>query len=203
MRKQCLRCHACKLREIWTRISGAPRSTHEHAGGTVAGYVAKYLTKDSIGQSYKPESSVKKRYSFSRSVKRPPSIVPVYRWIGQTIRDHDLWIWGKKNHEADRRWTDYLTDEGLFLRDESRYNRIGIVNPDGKWVDRSICSREHRGLCDRVPYFSPTKCRAWGGRHWEWFARRFGDDTLQMIQKKINDGFEYILPRLEETQAYD
>lgn len=203
MRLQCGMCHGCRLRQAWTALSGAPRSTHEHAGGTVAGYVAKYLTKDTIGQVYKPDDINMKRYSFSRSVKRPPSIVPVYRWIGQTLRDNGLWIWGRKQHEADKRWQDYITDEGLFLQDESTYQGVSVDNRDGKWLERASCSGAHRGLCDRVPYWSPTKQDAWGGKHWEWFAKLFGDDTVHMLKLKINNAFEYILPRLEATEAYD
>ena len=203
MRLECRYCTACRMRDVWRAISGATRSTHTAMVGGVASYVTKYLTKESIGQSYKPKTLTMKRYSMSRSCKRTPSVVPVYRWIGQTIRDSGNWIWGEKTHEADKRFQDYLTDEGLFLQDESNYQGFSIKAPDGKWLERSSCSEAHRGLCDRVPYWSPTKQNAWDGRHWQWFARQFGDDTLEMIQGKIVSAWEYIMPRLEATDGYN
>ena len=204
MRLTCRMCQACSMRSAWTAISGAPRSTHEIASQGVAKYVAKYLTKDTIQQTWKPsEAGMMKRASFSRSCRRTPAIYPVYRWIGQTLRDNDAWYWGKKTHEADKRFQDYLTDEGLFLQDESSYKRFSIENPDGKWLKRSSCSEAHRGLCDRVPYFSPTKQAAWDGRHWEWFRRQFGNDTYEMIHQKIFKAWEFIMPRLETTDGYN
>ena len=201
MRLQCGICDACRMRQEWTRISGAVRSTHEITTGNTARYVGKYLTKDVMSQRYATQRI--HRFSFSQAVKRLPSVVPVYRYIGQTIRDAGLWRWGVKNGKSDERWIDYITDEGVFFADESTWHPAGGVDSDGKWLERELCSVEHHGLCDRVPYWSPTKQRAWDYKHWDWFAKTYGNDTREMIQDKIYDAWEYIMPRLEETPSYD
>lgn len=198
MRLQCGECFACGLRTEWTTISGASRSTHEVTSGDTARYVGKYLTKDWMQNWY--SETGKKRYSFSQSVKRLHSMVPVYRYIGQTLRDVGEWHWGAKKHGSDIRGTDYLSYEDVFLQDRSEYNRVSIDVPDGKWLPRESCSEKHHGLCDQVPYWSPTKQRAWDYKHWDWFADAYGEDTRQMIQDKIYNAWEFISPRLESTE---
>lgn len=203
MRLQCNRCHACQLRKSWLEISGAERSTHERTVGDTARYVGKYLTKSVTHQTHYTGEGRRKRYSFSHSVKRMPSIVPVYRYIGQTIRDADTWLWGKRTGKSDERWADYITDEGLFLQDESKYSPISDAPVDGMWLERAACSESHHGLCDRVPYWSPTKQRAWDYKHWDWFGRAYGEDTKQYLQDKIMTAWEYIEPQYMKVESYD
>ena len=195
MRLQCGSCNACAMREAWTRISGAERSTHEITTGDTARYVGKYLTKSWMEKWY--ELVNRRRYSFSQAVKRAPSVVPVYRYIGQTIRDAGLWSWGVKKDIEDVRGKDYLTDEDIFLDDTSVFSVGNRGLDDGIWLERSGCSERHRGLCDIVPYWSPTKQKAWMDKHWEWFANAYGEDTRDMIQDKIYDAWEYVSPKLE------
>lgn len=202
MRLQCRVCTACQMRDAWLAISGATRSTHSITFGGVAPYVAKYLTKDTIGQRYKITETSMKRYSMGRDCKRLPTVVPVYRWIGQTLRDNGDWRWGRRRSKLDEPDRDYLTDERLFLHDKSQFGGAHEVDIDGLWLPREACSTKHHGLCDRVPYWSPTKQRAWGYQHWEWFARVFGEDTTEMIQRKIKGAWDYIAPQLEDT-PYD
>ena len=197
MRLECRYCTACRLRDAWRVISGATRSTHTKMDGGIAPYVTKYLTKDSIGQRYKPTGLTMKRYSFSRTCKRTPSVVPVYRWLGQTMRDEGLWRFGKKESQLDERLRDYITDEDLFHGDRSTYGIAGYEDYDGVWLPRSVCSEKHHGLCDRVPYWSPTKQKAWGYKHWDWFKRQFGDDTEIMLKQKIWRAWQYVEPQVD------
>ena len=197
MRLQCRRCQACWMRSVWTAVSGAMRSTHETITRGVARYVAKYLTKDSIGFRYKPTDLRMKRYSFSRSCKRIPAVVPVYRWLGQTMRDEGIWKFGKKESQLDERLRDYITDEDLFHGDKSTYGTAGYDDYDGTWLPREQCSERHHGLCDKVPYWSPTKQVAWEGKHWDWFSRVFGKDTEAMVKQKIWRAWEYAEPQVD------
>ena len=196
MRLQCSVCDACKLRREWTKISGAERSTHEITRGDIARYVGKYLTKDILHQRYYGGDKKRKRYSFSKSVKRSHTVVPVYRYIGNELRSKGLWKWGTKKQKGHERRIDYLTDEDIFLRDESIFRSGGWADKDGYWSERMDCSDRHRGLCDRVPYWSPSKQVAWDGKHWEWFAKTYGSDTHDLIQHRLERGRKYLREEL-------
>ena len=198
---QCYACDACQMRIAWESISGAPRSTHEITKGDTARYVAKYLTKDVVSQRY--TSKKMHRYSFSRSVRRSPSIVPVYRYIGQTLRDASMWRWGQRNGIDDVRRKDYFTDEDIFLDDYSSFVGGPRGLDDGYWRNKSSCSDRHHGLCDRVPYWSPTKQRAWDYKHWDWFAKAYGVDTHDMLWDKIEHAWNYLLPKLEGLDEHN
>lgn len=197
MRLQCGVCDACELRGLWTSITGAERSTHVVATGNTASYVTKYLTKTHM-EEFDGFFDRFRRYSFSRSCKRSPSILPVYRYIGNWLRSSELWQFGVKKHKADRRGEDYLTDYFVFTGNETEYERFKPEKWSGYMHERSICSEKHEMLCDPVPYWSPTRIRAWGGAEevWDWVARKWGEDTRQMLIQKIKTVFRRYEGRL-------
>ena len=185
MRLTCQHCDACRMREIWTELTGAERSTHVVATGNTASYVTKYITK-TVMDEFDGFFERFRRYSFSRACKRSPNLVPVYRYIGMWLRHSGLWKFGypEKGLEAQK---DYLTDYYVFTRNETKFSKYVNLEVGGFARGRAICSSPHDTLCDIVPYWSPSRIRAWGGveETWESFSRMFGVDTMQMVINKI------------------
>lgn len=170
MRLACNVCIACNLRSIWTKLSGAERSTHTHAG-EVARYVSKYLTKDWANSFY----AKNKRFFFSRACKTPPRIVPAYHWVYREALKRDNGILD--------------TPFEYIFGEETKYNVDGADRQyfEGCRLERTSCSEKHRGLCDKVPMWSDSQIAAYGGidKVWEDFGRVFGKDTEFMVRDKI------------------
>ena len=202
MRLQCRHCDACRLREIWKSITGAPRSTHVIAKGKAGGYVTKYITK--FGNEFDGFWERFRRYSFSRACKRSPDIVPVYRYIGNWLRNSRLWKFGLPEKGLEPQ-IDYLTDYYAFTRNETEFLKVKSSAWEGWRKRRVICAapqthtHTQHTICLPVPYWSPSRILAWGGvdEVWNWFGRRFGEDTKELcimnIKKVMNQYKEVLL----------
>ena len=190
MRLQCRVCDACKLRDLWRSLSGAERSTHVIATGSTASYVTKYITKTTTDE-FAGFFDRFRRYSFSRSCKRSPAIVPVYRFIANWLKSSGLWRYGVNDAKWKIPQKDYFTDYWVFTRNETKFEPY--VNNDwrGFTRHREICSAPHESLCDVTPYWSPTRVRAWGGidEVWSWFSDTFGYDTMLRVVNNIKYTF--------------
>ena len=196
MRLQCRHCDACKLREIWRSITGAPRSTHVIVKGKAGGYVTKYITK--FGNEFNGFWERFRRYSFSRACKRSPDIVPVYRYIGNWLRHSGLWKHGLQKPGLEKN-VDYLTDYYLFTQNETEYKKVAEQVWQGYRHARKICAapqthtHTQHTICLPVPYWSPSRIHAWGGvdKVWEWFGRAYGEDTKELCIMNIKNAVEY------------
>ena len=187
IRKACLMCEACQLRSIWEDISGAPRSTHVRVTGKAASYVTKYISKwkdDGFYDRFR-------RYGFSQACKRSPNIVPVYQYISNWLKNNKLWKFGYPDKNLTKGY-DYWTPFNVFTGKDTEYMGVKNLNVDGYTRHREVCSEVHDSLCDPVPYWSPTRVRAWGGLDsvWDWFGGMFGKDTELMVTNKIKNNFE-------------
>ena len=193
----CGACSGCRLRKAWTSVSGAERSTHEVTHGNVASYVAKYLMKELDGS--RPEGW--KRFSWSRSAKRPPVMVPAYRYITNRLKDTGNWIWGERQDKNDVEGRDYLAASRVWHGSVPTWRGShGSEGPaEGLHKVRRLCSGAHSAGCDTVPYWSKSRIRAWGGVDavWRWIGDRFGGDTLQMLHERIIGVWHAGIPRLE------
>ena len=170
MRLQCGLCLGCSLRRLWERLSGAERSTHEQVRGNIAGYVSKYMTKD-WGKSDVYDGT--KRFSFSRACRTPPSVIPAYQWIIKRLK--------LPVTEMYKEW--FRDDDGV------RYVFDGADRQlfEGFRIERDTCSTAHSGACDKVPYFSPTQVRAYGGseKTWDSVDKAFGEGTSGIVRAKL------------------
>ena len=176
MRMQCMNCTSCRLRSIWTGLSGAERSTHDQVHGNIGQYVSKYMTKDwGLTDAYDGT----KRYSFSRACKTPPSVVPAYQWIIRRLQTAE--VLDREITETFKEW--YRDDDGVrYVVDSGE--REGY---EGLRLERDSCSERHGGSCDKVPYFSPTQVRAYGGheRCWARVDTAFGEGTSGIVREKL------------------
>lgn len=191
----CGRCPGCQLRNLWTAVSGAVRSTHEVTRGNAAAYVAKYLMKE-LHETRKGW----KRFSWSRSAKRPPAVMPVYRYICQRLREGGMWFWGRRNSKADVEGRDYLCDSRVWWNDRPKYQVTDATGiPDGIVCKRDLCTNKHGGACDSVPYFSRSRIKAWGGVEatWRYVSKVWGEETSLMVESKIKSVMTRAIPRLE------